>query len=116
MPGGFQMRRTRIVSFCFLSLCFGLVEIVRAQTQTFIVAGETGRKWVNTKIDVSPGTLISIGADGEVFYGDQIGVFGPEGTTKFGNALGFPAETEYRYGLTARVTASASNPEDDLRE
>jgi hypothetical protein len=85
------------------------------QSQMFKIAGDAGRRWTDTGIDVRPGDLFSLDAQGKVDYGESGGTWGPEGTAKFSGA-DFPAETAYRYGLVARITSSRTNSEDDLRE
>jgi hypothetical protein len=98
------------------ALFFCLVFSPLAVAQSFRVPGNSGRNWVDTGLDLAPGTLIQVNASGEVDVGAGWGRFGPEGTTKFANVPGYPAETRYRYGLVARLTASRTDPNDDLRE
>jgi len=84
--------------------------------QSFHVPGNSNHKWTDTMLDLKPGTLVQLAAKGEVDVGAGWGVYGPEGTRKFADVPGYPAETTYRYGLVARVTQSRTNPDDDLRE
>jgi len=84
--------------------------------QSFRVPGYTGTRWTDTHLDLKPGTLIRLAAKGEVKIRPGGESYGPEGTQKFPDVAGYPAETAYRYGLVARVTQSRTNPEDDLRE
>lgn len=84
--------------------------------QSFPVPGNSNHKWTDTMLDLKPGTLVQLAAKGEVDVGAGWGVYGPEGTRKFADVPGYPAETTYRYGLVARVTQSRTNPDDDLRE
>ena len=93
--------------------CVLLASVSHAQTYT--VPGNSGRTWV-TGPDLPPGTLIQLNARGEVNVGGGWGSFGPEGTPRFANVPGYPAETSFRYGLVARLTASRTDPNDDLRE
>jgi hypothetical protein len=81
----------------------------------YTIPGQTGRKWINTGLDLRAGVMVYLYADGKVDYGSDIGTLGPEGTPMSG-VSGLPAETINRYGLVARVTNSRTNPEDDLRE
>src|SRR5688572_12283741 len=85
------------------SCCLIFAVLTQAQDQTFIVPGTSGSHWSDTMLDVLPGTLLRLAAVGEVDMGDGR-VIGPEGTLKFEEAAGFPAETRYRYGLVARLT------------
>src|SRR5207253_2505631 len=100
-------------SLAALLLC--LVLSPAAVAQSFTVPGNSGRNWVDTGLDLTPGTLIELYASGEVDVGAG-GRFGPEGTMTFADVSGYPAETRYRYGLVARLTASHTDPNDDLRE
>jgi hypothetical protein len=89
------------------------------QAHDFTVPGTSGRNWVDTHLDIAPGTLLQLTATGRVDVGfgwgtDSMG--GPGGTTQFANVPGYPAETRLRYGLNARLTASRTSPEDDTRE
>jgi hypothetical protein len=84
--------------------------------QSFRVPGDTGRRWIDTQLDLKPGTLVQLAAKGKVDVGAGWGSYGPEGSQKFANVPGYPAETTYRYGVVARLTQSRSNPDDDLRE
>ena len=83
--------------------------------QSFQVPGNIAHEWIDTKLDLKPGTLVQLSAKGEVDVGGGWGTFGPEGTQKFAAAADYPAETTYRYGLVARLTQSQTNPDDDLR-
>jgi hypothetical protein len=105
-------RRARL---CLLAgvACVLFASVVHAQTYT--VPGTSGRAWV-TGPDVRPGTLIQLNARGSVDVGGGWGSFGPEGTARFADVPGYPAETRFRYGLVARLTASRTDPNDDLRE
>jgi hypothetical protein len=89
------------------------VSVVQAQTYT--VPNTSGHIWVSGP-DLPPGTLIQLSATGEVDIGGGAGRFGPEGTMRFANVSGYPAETRFRYGLVARLTSSRVDPNDDLRE
>jgi len=82
--------------------------------QSFPVPGNSNHKWTDTMLDLKPGTLVQLAAKGEVDVGAGWGVYGPEGTRKFADVPGYPAETTYRYGLVARVTQSRTNPDDDF--
>ena len=95
-------------------VCLWLAPVLAAQD--FRVPGNSGHHWVDTELDLAPGTLIQLSASGEVDVGNGWGRFGPEGTTSFADVPGYPAETRYRYGLVARLTASRSDWNDDLRE
>jgi hypothetical protein len=106
-------RKTHI--FLFAALCCLMLSSV-ANAQRYIIPGTSGRNWVDTRLDLPPGTLIQLSASGEVDVGAGWGRYSPEGTTRFANVPAYPAETLYRYGLVARLTASRSNPYDDLRE
>jgi len=100
------------------SCCLIFSGLTQAEDQTFIVPGTSGSTWVDTHLDIAPGTLLRLAAVGEVDVGDGR-VYGPGGTLKFVEAAGFPAETRYRYGLVARLTTRLENPGrsgDDLYE
>lgn len=86
-----------------------------AYSQTYTVPGNAGRNWVAGP-NLPPGTLIQLSASGGVNVGSGRGVFSPEGTTRLAASPGYPAETGRRYSLVARLTSSATNPADDLRE
>jgi hypothetical protein len=86
------------------------------QEHSFTVPGNSGRNWVNTQLDLRPGTLVKLRAEGIVDVGGGWGKYGPEGTTRFANVTGYPADTPYRYGLVARITQGSETPEDELRE
>jgi len=109
------MRFRRFSTIVFI---FAATFVLRAQfvAQSFHVPGDTGTKWIDTHLDLKPGTLIRLAAKGEVTIHTGGESYGPEGTQKFPDVPGYPAETIYRYGLVARVTQSSTNPEDDLRE
>ena len=83
--------------------------------RTITVPGNAGSKWVDTGIDVPSHTVVQLWASGVVNVGKGITV-GPEGTEKFANGLGYPADTRLRYGLVARITQSRTNPADELKE
>ena len=74
----------------------------------FIVEGNTGLNWVDTRIDVSAGDLVRLAATGEVDVKSEWGSHGPEGTTKFSAQPPgyYPVESKTRYGLAARITSS----------
>jgi hypothetical protein len=94
-------------------LCFA-GEIVKAQTIT--VPGNSGHNWVDTGLDIPPHALLRLSATGRVDVGAGWGVHGPEGTTHFVNGnYPYPAMTDYRYGLVARLTASRLSPHDGLK-
>ena len=87
-----------------------------AEAQTFIVPGTAGNNWVDTGLDIAPRTLLQFSAEGQVNMGYDWGLYGPEGTTRFAPGTNYPALTNRRYGLVARLTASRTTPHDDLRE
>ena len=97
----------------FVLICCMTFTVAKAQTLPFTVPGNSGNRWVDTRISLSPGTLVSISATGQVDVGAGWGVHGPEGTTRFANVPGYPADTRQRYGLVARVTDSNLNPSDE---
>src|SRR2546423_8567139 len=100
------------------SCCLIFSAYSQAQDQTFIVPGASGSTWVDTYLDIAPGTLLRLAAVGEIDVGDGR-VYGPGGTLKFVDAPGFPAQTRYRYGLVARLTTRLENPgrsRDELYE
>ncbi len=102
--------------FSLATVCVLQVTASVCAAQSFRVPGDTGRIWIDTQLDLKPGTLVRLAAKGEVNVGAGWGSYGPEGTQKFADAPGYPAETTYRYGLVARLTQSRTNPDDDLRE
>ena len=107
------MRLLLIASYCLI-----FAALAHAQDQTFIVPGTSGSTWVDTHLDIAPGTLLRLAAVGEVEVADG-GFYGPRGTLKFADAPGFPAQTRYRYGLVARLTTRLENPgrsRDELYE
>jgi len=87
--------------------CMGFATLTQAQD--FTVPGTSGRNWFDTGLDIPPGTLLQLSAEGRVDVGDGRGSFGPEGTTQFAAAPGYPAETRSRYGLVARLTTRRTN-------
>ena len=103
--------------------CLILAPLTHAEE--FNVPGTHGRDWVPGGY-IAPGTLLQLSASGLVDFGPGLSsvgppriVYGPEGTTGFLDAPGYPAETRHRYGLVARVTARNINPgvtEDGLFE
>jgi hypothetical protein len=92
--------------FCFAG------EIVRAQT--FTVPGNAGHNWIDTQLAVPPHALVKISATGQVDVGAGWGMHGPEGTTNFVNGNCYPAMTDHRYGLVARVTTNRLSPNEGL--
>jgi hypothetical protein len=108
-----RARRLQLLLLLLIScLTFAAAEEAQAQIR---VPGTSGRRWVDTGIDLAPGTLVRLQASGRVDVGAGWGVHGPEGTTRFANVAGYPADTRLRYGLVARVTDSRTNYDDDLR-
>lgn len=98
------------------SCCLFCATLTHAQT--FDIAGAAGRNWSNAGY-IPPGTLLQLSAVGRVDVGASLGSYGPEGTTRFVDGPGYPAETRTRYGLVARLTARNVNPgesEDGLYE
>ena len=108
------MRRVHFPLCCSSVILLTLA--TAASAQNFRVPGTAGLNWIDTGLDLPPGTLVQLSATGEVDVGAGWGRFGPEGTTAFANVPGYPAETRYRYGLVARITASRNDAHDDLRE
>jgi hypothetical protein len=102
--------------FSLATVCVIQVTASVCAAQSFRVPGDTGRIWIDSQLDLKPGTLVRLAAKGEVNVGAGWGSYGPEGTQKFADAPGYPAETTYHYGLVARLTQSRTNPDDDLRE
>ena len=100
-----------------LLMLIGCLTFAAAETQAIplTVPGNSGNRWVDTRIELSPGTLVRLSASGRVDVGAGWGAFGPEGTSHFANVAGYPADTRLRYGLVARVTDSQTNFDDDLR-
>lgn len=107
-----QQRATRLLLAALCCLVFSTL----TQAHDFTVPGTSGHNWLNTGLDIAPGALLQLSADGRVDVGYDWGSFGPEGTTRFADSSGYPADTPFRYGLVARLTASRTTPEDDLRE
>jgi len=93
-----------------------LINAAAYSQHSFTVPGNSGRAWLNTRLDLPPGTLVRLKATGMVDVGAGWGKFGPEGTTRYANVPGYPADTSYRYGLVARITRSGKSPEDEIRE
>jgi len=106
----------RAVWITFAAACVLHLSTAISFAQSFQVPGTTAHEWIDTKLDLKPGTLVQLAAKGEVDVGAGWGTYGPEGTQKFADAPDYPAETTYRYGLVARLTQSQTNPNDDLRE
>lgn len=102
------MHRALLLAFWF----FFAGDVVEAQT--FTVPGNAGHDWVDTGLDVPPRAQVKISATGQVDVGAGWGVHGPEGTTNFVNGNCYPAMTDHRYGLVARVTASRLSPHEGL--
>ena len=101
-----HMRALRLV----LVVLFAFGGAVTLHAQNFTVPDTSGarrvvRGWVDTGINLSSGArLVQISASGDVDVGGGQR-FGPEGTTSFADARGFPAEMHYRYGLVAQGTS-----------
>jgi hypothetical protein len=113
-----QLSRGRAQRLLLAALCC-LVLAALTQAQSFSVPGTSGRNWFDTGLDIQPGTLLQLSAEGRVDVGGGWGAYGPEGTTRFANVPGYPAETRYRYGLVSRLTSGHTNPGqsvDDLYE
>jgi hypothetical protein len=98
-----------------LTIIFITIVCFEAHAETFDVPGTSGNGWLDTRLDLAPGTLVRLAASGQVDVGAGWGVHGPEGTTHFADVAGYPAETRFRYGLVARLTESRTNPADELR-
>lgn len=122
------MRHTRSFQLVSLSLrlamrllpavfcCLVLSTLARADND-FTVPGTSGRNWVNTGLDIAPGTLLRLSATGQVDVGWGWGVHGPEGTRRCAPAPNYPTEaTRVCYGLVARLTESRTWSDDPLRE
>lgn len=95
--------------------CFGRLLLTHRRD----IAGASGRNWSSTEQYIPPGTLLQLSAVGRVDIGAGLGSYGPEGTSRFADGPGDPAETRTRYGLVARLTARNINPgqnEDGLYE
>ena len=101
--------RLLLVTICLLTLA-----CLEAHAETFDVPGTSGNRWFDTRLDLAPGTLVRLSASGQVDVGAGWGSHGPEGTTRFADVTGYPAETRFRYGLVARLTESRTNPADQL--
>jgi hypothetical protein len=95
----------------FFVLILGLA--LRLSAQSFTIPGNI-RGWFDTGIDVPAGTRIILAASGRVDVGAGWGIHGPEGTTAFADVPGYPAATQSRYGLVARLTESRTNGNDEL--
>jgi|GEM_PF-3367879 len=82
-------------------------------THAQVVPGTSGHNWVDTRLDIRPGTLVQLSATGQVDVGWGWGVHGPEGTSTFSNGSGYPSNTKslVRYGLVARLTTSRTSPQ-----
>ena len=106
----------RSLLFTLAATCVTYTSLAQSAAQSFRVPGDSGSRWIDTGLDLKPGTLVRLAAKGEVDVGDGRGSYGPQGTQKFPDVAGFPAETSFRYGLVARLTNSRRDPEDDLRE
>ena len=112
-----SLRLTTSVVFTML-VCSTFITHARAQSYTFTVPGNTGEHYLDTRIDVSVDTLISLQAKGKVNVnkdrqGNYIGEVGPEGIPEAKVPLSerenppyFPADTATRYGLVADVLAT----------
>ncbi len=95
------------------SCCLLFATLTQAEDQTLIVPGTSGSVWVDTQLDIPPGTLLRLAAAGEVDV--KAGrLYGPRGTLKFVDAPGYPAETRYRYGLVARLTTPRTSKDQIL--
>jgi hypothetical protein len=80
------------------------------QAQNFTVPGTSGGNWVNTGLDIAPGTLLQLSATGRVDVGYGWGVWGPDGTTRCAQVSGYPSNPRRCYGLVARLTESRFSP------
>jgi hypothetical protein len=87
------------------------------QAEDFDVPGTSGHNWVNTGLDIAPGTLVQLSAIGQVDVGWGWGVHGPGGTTQYAGGPSYPSNIgSIRYGLVARLTASRTSPQDQMHE
>lgn len=104
----------RLLVAALLFIAFTVI----GNAQIHVPGNRSGReRWVRTDLHVDNGTLITVSATGSVNVGPR-GSFGPEGTTAFpgDRSLSFPTDVAQLYGLVIRLTSSATNPEDELRE
>ena len=99
------MRMLIVVAFCLLLPS-------PTQATEFSVPGISGRNWFDTGLNIAPGTLLQLSAEGRVTVGPGLGSYGPEGTPQMAEPSGYPAETRNRYGLVARLTPGSHNPGD----
>lgn len=89
-----------------------------ASAQVHVAGNAAGReRWVRIGDRVENGTLITVNATGTVNVGTR-GSFGPEGTLSFprDRDFGFPTDVGHLYGLVIRLTSSATNSNDEVRE
>lgn len=107
--------RTILASRLMLAIicCFIACVAVQTNAQTFTLPGNQ-RGWLDTGLDLAPGTRVQVTATGRVDVGPGWGSHGPEGTTTFANVPGYPADTMHRYGLVLRLTESRTNGADEL--
>lgn len=101
-----SQRRTKHLLLAALC-CLVLATLTQAQ----VVPGTAGHRWVDTGLDLAPGTLVQLSATGQVDVGWGWGVHGPRGTTQFARGGPYPSDSgTCRYGLVARVTQSRTSP------
>ena len=110
-----SLSRQRAIRLMLATLCC-LVFATLTQAEDFTVPGRSGSNWVNTGLDIAPGTLLQMSATGQVFVGGRWGLQAPEGTSDCGPGEGFPGGRHRCYGLIVRVTQSRTDYNDMLRE
>ena len=98
---------------CFVLL---LMPSTTYAQQTFTVPGNSGRNWVDTGINVTPGTLVTVEATGQINAGGSVGNVGPEGIALDSPSPAFPSNVRRAYGLIMRVTDSSFVADSEIRE
>jgi hypothetical protein len=72
-------------------------------SDTIIVPGISGSRWVNTGIDVRRGDRIVLSPTGTVDASGSWGTHDAKGTTRFARVSGYPVNSPRRYGLAAKI-------------
>ncbi len=109
-----------VTKMALLVLAFTGCPIISLAQQNVSVPGDhrdvagSIRGWVYVQA-VASGTLVELSATGTVLRGDDNVTYGPEGASVTLPGRLFPSDMT-RFGLVARVTASRTDPLDEIRE
>lgn len=73
------------------------------ETETVIVPGNSGNRWINTGIKVKKGDTVMLSAKGTVDVSAGWGRHSADGTRNFAVMPNYPVNSRTRYGLAAKV-------------